>query len=72
MQCCMLHTVKDIPVSQLILMKGREERVRTADVNWPNGYSMLYDIMQKENSQGSESSESSAHCGANWALVSGW
>ena len=51
--------------SQLILTKLvwrgilGGDRIRTADLNWPKGYSIPYDITWKESSEGSGSSSRS-------------
>jgi len=46
--------------AKAILSKGPKEmggnRIRTADLNWPKGYSIPYDIRCNENFEGSESS----------------
>ena len=53
-----LYRAKDIPVSQFLVLsckwrwlRGHKElgwdRSRTADLNWPKGYSIPYNILQK-------------------------
>ena len=56
----MLYRAKDISVSSAspIVLAARGlggghkelggDRIRTGDLNWPEGYSILYDIMKKE------------------------
>ena len=69
----MLHKAKDI-LSKRPKELG-ENRIRIADLNWPNGYSIPYDIMWKENLEGGGSSSHSlpllrGELGIVWGMVS--
>lgn len=80
----MLYRAKDVSVFHLLVLSRqrgglrghrelRENRIRTADLNWPKGYYIPRHITHRKNFErvGSSPGEQPL-CGAGWALISGW
>lgn len=54
-----MYRAKAVPVSQLLLKVLGGDKIKIVDLNRPKGYSIPYDVIQKESSEGGGNSHGS-------------